>query len=236
MTLLAALLACTPNHPTVISHRGLGVLPDTEENRPDHFVAAFEAGFGVELDLRLDGDGCDGEPERAALDGCFDLGHTEPNGHTLAEVVEAFAALDPALADRPLVLDIVNDPDRSVTLQLIPYLAAALPGTPLATTPLLLQSTSLDAVAMLEASRAATQPELDIRLAATYFADPELTVPDYVDAVVTNIAELPAPPLPVPVATFGVASQSSIKASLYAESDVRWIITDVPSRVADLID
>jgi glycerophosphoryl diester phosphodiesterase len=231
---LVLFLACTAQAPAVVAHRGLGV-PDAEENAPDHLAAAFAAGFGAELDLRLDGAGCAGDPSRAGEDGCFDLGHSAPNGHTLAEAVAALDALDADAAGPTLVLDIVDDPDRAVSLHLFDYLAAALPGTLPGSTPILVQSSSLASLAMLAAQRDTLPPDLDLRLAVTYFVDPEFTVPDYVDVVVTNVAELPETPLPVPVAVFGVASQSSVKAALYAESDVDWVITDMPTRVAALL-
>ncbi len=234
--MILLVLACVPNTPAIVAHRGLGVLPDSEENAPDHLAAAFEAGFGAELDLRIDGDGCGGEPSAAAVEGCFDLGHSAPNGHTFAEVVEAFSAMDADLAGPTLVLDVVNDPDRQVSLQIVEYLSVALPGTVLGQTPILLESSSLDGLAMIHASVETLHPDLDLRLAVTYFADPELTVPDYVDAVVTHIGELPTDPMPVPVAAFGVATQSSVKAAMYAASDVQWVITDVPTRVAGITD
>jgi len=118
----------------------------------------------------------------------------------------------------------------------VEYLSAALPGTVLGQTPILLESSSLDGLAMIHASVETLHPDLDLRLAVTYFADPELTVPDYVDVVVTHIGELPTDPMPVPVAAFGVATQSSVKAAMYASSDVRWVITDVPTRVAVITD
>lgn len=227
--MILLLLACRTNDPAVIAHRALGIEEGADENQPGLALAALEAGFGAELDLRLDGEGCGGDPSRAAEEGCFDLGHSAPNGHTLAEVVPLLSELSASGNPRPpLLLDIVNDPDRAVSLQLLRYLAANAPEG----YPLLVQSSSTDAVAILVGERDQIVIDHDVQLGVTYFADPEFTVPDFVDFVVVNIAELPPVPMPVPVAAYGVASASSWKSALYAPSEVRWVITDFPTRGA----
>jgi hypothetical protein len=226
MTLL--LLGCTLNAPIVVAHRALGVHESGEENLPSNALIALEAGFGVELDLRLDGDGCEGDPWRAAVEGCFDLGHTVANGYTLADVVPLLAEIQVRHGEDapPLVLDVVNDPDRAVSEQLMVYLSRNAP----ANYPILVESSSEDGVAILSGRRAALVTPSAVQLGITYFADPEFTVPDFVDLVVVNIAELPPAPLPAPVAVYGVASASSWKSALYATSDVQWVITDFPTR------
>lgn len=227
--MILLLLACQLNEPRIIAHRALGLSEGGEENQPGLALLALEQGFGAELDVRLDGDGCGGDPSRAAEEGCFDLGHTEPNGHTLAEVVPLLAELEAdGEARPPLLIDIVNDPDRAVSRQLLRYLAANAP----ADFPFLVQSSSVDSVAILLGGLDGVVIDPNIQFGVTYFADPEFTVPDFVDFVVVNIAELPPAPMPVPVAAYGVASSSSWKSALYATSDVRWVITDFPTRGA----
>ncbi len=226
--MILLLLACRLNEPIVISHRALGGDGGGEENLPGPALGLLAEGFGVELDVRLDGDGCGGDPSRALLEGCFDLGHTSPNGHTLDELVPLIADIEHEGPPPPLLIDIVNDPERAVSTQILPYLAANLPSG----YPVLVQSSSVSSVAMLTVSRADLAVDTDIRVGVTYFADPEFTVPDFVDLVVVNIAELPPAPMPVPVAAYGVASASSWKSALYASSDVEWVITDFPTRAA----
>lgn len=220
-------LACTLNEPVLVAHRALGVEAGAEENVPAHVLEAFEQGFGAEIDIRLDGPGCDGDPSRAAAEGCFDLGHTEPNGYTLAHVIDALAALE-ADSDRPLVLDVVNDPDHAVTTQLVRYLAdgAQVP------VPLVVQTSSAEGLALLDVARDDVILPVDLQLGLTYFANPEFTPPDGADLYVVNIAELPVLALPLPVAVFGVATEHSMALAETATSDVRWVITDVPARFA----
>ncbi len=223
------LTACTLNEPILVAHRALGVVEDAEENQPNHVVAAFEQGFGAEIDIRLDGDGCSGDPSLAEVEGCFDLGHTEPNGHTLANVVDAVWALPELPSGRPLILDIVNDPDHLTVLQLLAYLASVDP-LPL---PVVVQTSSAEGLAMLDALRNDSLVDGDLSFALTYFTNPEFTAPAGADLIISNIAELPASPMPVPVAVFGVATESAWSQAVYAASDVRWVITDFPGRFAD---
>jgi hypothetical protein len=226
--MMLLLAGCTVNDPVIVAHRALGVGDDDAENNPGHAVEALEAGFGVELDIRLDGEGCGGDPWRAASEGCFDLGHTQPNGHTLADLVDLLPELrypDPR-SSPPLVLDVVNDPDRAVSLQILEYVAWHVPDSQ----PVIVESSSEDGLAIVAGERTRVRPDDPVLLGLTYFADPEFTVPDYVDILVVNIAELPSAPLLVPVAVYGVASASTWKMTRYATSDVAWVITDFPTR------
>lgn len=224
MTLLLA-LACAQNEPMLVAHRALGVEAGADENQPVNVLEAFEQGFGAEIDIRLDGPGCDGDPSRAAAEGCFDLGHTEPNGYTLADVMDALTALEDA-PERPLVIDVVNDPDHAVTTQIVRYLADG-PQVPV---PVLLQTSSAEGLAILDVARDDVILPVDLQLGLTYFANPEFTPSEGADLYVVHIAELPVLALPLPVAVFGVATEHSMALAETAASDVRWVITDVPGR------
>ncbi len=224
--MIALLLGCAANDPALVAHRGLGVLPDAEENVPDHLVAALEAGFGAEVDLRVDGDGCAGDPARAATEGCYDLGHTAPNGHTLAELAELVGALPEAPAG-PLFLDVVNDPDRAVTLTLLDWLGTV----PFGTLPLIVQTSSAESLAMFDALRQ-EQGAPEVMLGLTSFTNPEFTPPTGADLLVVNLAELPVAPMPLPVAVYGVSTEHAWALAQTASSDVRWVITDLPGRFA----
>ena len=223
------LAECTLNEPILVAHRALGVVEDAEENQPAHVVTAFEQGFGVEIDIRLDGDGCEGDPSLAGSQGCFDLGHTEPNGHTLADVIDAVWGLPELPAGRPLILDIVNDPDHLTVRHLLPYLGSVDP----LPVPVVVQTSSTEGLAMLDALRDETPVDGDLSFGLTYFTNPEFTAPPGADLIISNIVELPASPMPVPVAVFGVATESAWSQAVYAASDVRWVITDFPGRFVE---
>ena len=226
------LLACSRQHPGIVAHRALGVNETTDENDPANMLAAFSAGYGAETDLRVDGDGCEGKLERLETDGCFDLGHSAPNGHTLAELLDTLeSGWTDDFGGQTLLLDVVNDPDRTLTLALVPFLRQRLASSPLSEIDLMIQSSSVEGIALLRGQLDAEPVQFPLRLGITWFVNPSLTVPDSAEFAVVHIAELPLVPMPVPVAVFGVASESSYKQAIYAESEVEFVITDFPQRI-----
>jgi hypothetical protein len=238
-SVLLLLSACEPpNQPEIVAHRALGFTEGGEENQPHNVLLAFQNGFGAEIDLRTDGEGC-AEGEDPGETGCFDMGHSKPNGHRFSEVIAQLAeGWEAGFDHHTLVIDIANDSDNLVSTNLMEYLFRALPANGLETLKLLVQSSAFED---LEVLRFAYDQyldgggaPLDLRIAITYFANPELPLPEYVDAMVCNISELPSlPEVPQEVAVFGVDSWGGWKQALFSSSRVTMVITDYPYRFAE---
>lgn len=228
--LLAA--ACSRQTPGIVAHRALGVAESPEENSPANVVLAFQQGFGAEVDLRVDGPGCEGDLNRLSTEGCFDLGHVRSNGYTLADVLNLLDVhWTESFGGQVLLLDIANDTDRALTQTLLSYLRHRLSNSPLSTLKIYVQSSSVEGIALLRGQLEAEPVDFPLLLGITWFANPALTVPDSADFAIVHISELPLVEMPVPVGVFGVASEASYKQAVYAESEVVFVITDFPSRV-----
>lgn len=242
LTRAAALLACTlmaceRQSPSIVAHRALGVAESTDENRPENIVLALQAGFGAEVDIRADGEGCGTEATERAFDGCFDLGHTSPNGRTFAELLDLLEqGWTPEMEGGALLLDVVNDPDRLISTSILPYLSERVTGTPLESLRWMLQSSSVEGIVLIRGQLEADPLDFPLLLGITWFVNPSLTVPDSADFAVVHVAELPLVPMPLPVGVFGVSSLSSYKQAIYAESEVAWVITDFPARMQRFAD
>ena len=171
------LSACgSVQNPIIIAHRATG-LGAKGENQVSNVAPLMSAGFGVEIDIRADGD----------LQ--FELGHFAPQGGTLLEVLDALKAdWEPGFEGKVLVIDVVNDQSDLISSKLMTFLDEQVSGTELEDLAFIVQSSSLQSLIRLRATRGADSA-LDIRMALTYFAVQDYTVSEC-DLVTTPAAEL----------------------------------------------
>lgn len=220
--LLLASSACThEQRPLIIAHRAQGV-GEHGENVVGNVPKCFEEGFGAEIDVRGDGE----------LD--FELGHLEPQGHDLAEVLGAIdAGWESDWAGLVLIVDIANDGGDRVSGGLMQFLHERVMQTKLEQLRFVVQSSNEETLDRLIAHNADLPVALDVRFATTYWTAPEYTPPDRLDLVTANAKELGDLPYPKPVMLFGVESRAVYRSVAASTSDVYAVITDHPRRIAE---
>lgn len=210
--------------PLIVAHRAQGVGPPGE-NMVANAAAALQAGFGVELDIRGDGELR------------FELGHLSPSGQTLGDALTAVeAGWDPDMAGQLLVLDIANDRGDQVSGELLEYLRFRLEGSPLRALHFIVQSSTVESLARLFASLDPEVTPLTVSFAMTYWSSPEYTLPDWVDLLSTSVREMGGYPYPRPLLLFGVEERAAYRAAVNAPGEVFALITDHPRRLANLAD
>ena len=208
----------------IVAHRAHGI-GSVEENRADNVVPLFEAGFGVEVDIRGDGE----EP--------FALGHFGPNGDTLGDVLDEIeAAWQPQWVDRVLFADIANDRADAVSNGLVNFLVDRLDGSAIAGLQIIVQSSNIQSLARLQGAYVQRGSPHDIRFALTYWISTEHTTPSWIDLVTGNVSAFGELPHPKPVVLFGVETRAAYRRVRELRSDVIGVISDHPRRVAEMCD
>lgn len=217
----AALAGCDQApRPRIISHRAHGVAGVFEENKASNVPALMTNGFGVEIDIRADG-------ERP-----FELGHNGPQGENLEDVLTSLEDVwTDELAGQILVLDISNDDDDGITRRLIPYLEERVPGTVLEELDFIVQVSQEPSLLAMRVQADDRDLPFSIRFALTQWIAPEYTVPEWVDFLVGNINEMPTYPFPKPLILFGVQSRSSYEQVVNHPAEVFGVLTDHPRRI-----
>lgn len=223
LVVASAVSACAhEQYPLVIAHRAQGV-GEHGENIVANVPKCFAAGFGAEIDVRGDGE----------LD--FELGHMEPQGHDLAEALEAIdQEWEYEFEGRVLIVDVANDGGDRVSDGLVRFLHEAVPGTSLTKLRFVIQSSNEETLDRMIAHYREEPEPLDIRFATTYWTSPELTPPDWLDLVTANAKEIGELPQPKPLMLFGVESRAMYRNVARSSSDVYAVITDHPRRIAEL--
>jgi hypothetical protein len=206
--------------PLIISHRAHGVAGVFEENKASNVPLLIADGFGVEIDIRADG-------ERP-----FELGHNGPQGENLDDVLTSIEERwTDDMAGRLLVLDVSDDEDDGITRGLIPYLEERIPGSVLAELVFIVQVSQEPSLLAMKVQADERDLPFDVRFAFTQWIAPEYTVPEWVDYLVGNINEMPTYPFPKPLILFGVQSRSSYEQVVNHPAEVFGVLTDHPRRI-----
>lgn len=224
LALLCTAACAAEQHPLIVAHRAQGV-GEHGENIVANVPRCFEAGFGVEIDVRGDGE----------LD--FELGHLEPQGEDLAAALDALEdAWELDWSGRVLVIDVANDGGNRVSDGLMGFLNERIAATKLDQLRIVIQSSNEATLDRMSAHFQDTGAALDVRFATTYWTTPEYTPPGVVDLVTANAKELGSMPYPKPMMLFGVESRAVYRDAVSSDSEVYAVITDHPRRIAELQD
>lgn len=220
--LLLAAFGCQPlgDKPLIISHRAQG-FGAVGENLVENVPLALEEGFGVEIDLRGDG-------ERR-----FELGHNFPEGDNLEDTIVAIEeAWTDDMAGLPFFLDIANDAGDQVSREMLPYLDERLADSPVKDLILIVESANEETLARMDEQRLQLETPLDVRLSLTYWTIVSRTAPRWLDYVTGHQGEIGRFTHPKPLLLFGVDSRASWRQARTMEADVYGVIVDHPRRWA----
>ena len=226
LLVIAMLMACeTPGpDPLIIAHRAQGV-EGTGENEIGDTVRALREDFGVEIDIRGDGE------DR------YELGHNLPEGRTLNDALDAVQrAWDDDFESLPFIIDIANDKDDVVSDTLSKWLIKRVEGNVLEKLDFIVQSSNEESLARMRTSWKDADTDVEIRFGMTLWTVVEYTTPRWLDFVVTNVSELPSWRHPTPLILFGVASRSSYERVENSQSEIFAVLTDHPRRIREFQD